>query len=526
MGRPVQFIEGDADADANAQSDLEGAARAAGFKTIEFQYEPIAAALEYEAGVRAEETVLIVDIGGGTSDFSIVRVSPARAKQPDRAGDILANRGIRVGGTDFDRMTSLRHVMPLLGLGSAYSAKALEVPKSVYFDLSTWSRVNWAYEHKSISEARLIRREAARPDLLDRLVTVLEQRLGHRVIGEVEQAKIALSSATATEMAFDYVEQGLHVSLARAQLGKAIGPGLVRIEECMKQTMADAGLGPDRIDTIFLTGGSSMAPAVQALVGRVVSRVQDCRRRHVRLGRQGPRARCQAAVPLNSAPSAALPVAVVLGQCRRRVDKRCSKGSTWRAWSSSSSRTTCGPAGVLELPADRINRIVYVVHGTIDIGGNTFEDDSAWHGRGAAQIRAGKAGAALWRWELVPAGTAFAGVDPACGGSCEKALGPIGMADRGRDSNARGQRIFPAGRLRVPPHPPGPGHPLRDRRRDPDRHRRAFDELRTGRAVVRGGTDPGVRTRCARPADPLHPRHDPAGTAEGPKLDQLRQRRG
>ena len=115
LGRPVHFVDDDAAGDAKAQGVLEDIARATGFSEVAFQFEPIAAALQYEQGIAREELVLIVDIGGGTSDFSIVRVSPDRARAADRAGDILANDGIRVGGTDFDRLLSLAEVMPQLG---------------------------------------------------------------------------------------------------------------------------------------------------------------------------------------------------------------------------------------------------------------------------------------------------------------------------------------------------------------------------------------------------------------------------
>ncbi len=100
LGRPVHFVDDDAAGDAKAEGVLKQIAHAQGFRDVLFQYEPIAAALHYEQGIGAEELVLITDIGGGTSDFSIVRVSPARARAHDRASDILANDGIRVGGTD------------------------------------------------------------------------------------------------------------------------------------------------------------------------------------------------------------------------------------------------------------------------------------------------------------------------------------------------------------------------------------------------------------------------------------------
>ena len=115
----MHFVDGDAAADQAAETALAEIAAAVGFKEIAFQCEPIAAALQYEAGVAREEIVLIVDIGGGTSDISLVRVSPERARAVDRASDILGNGGIRLGGTDFDRSLSLAEVMPHLGHGSS-----------------------------------------------------------------------------------------------------------------------------------------------------------------------------------------------------------------------------------------------------------------------------------------------------------------------------------------------------------------------------------------------------------------------
>ena len=106
-GRPVHFVDGDPEADRRAEDTLRAIARDVGFREVSFQYEPIAAALDYERQVRSEEIALVADIGGGTSDFSIVRLSPERRSRVDRGGDILANDGVRIGGTDFDRQLSL-----------------------------------------------------------------------------------------------------------------------------------------------------------------------------------------------------------------------------------------------------------------------------------------------------------------------------------------------------------------------------------------------------------------------------------
>ncbi len=272
LGRPVQFVEGDVEADRRAQSDLESAARALGFRHIGFQYEPIAAALEYERSVTREELVLIVDIGGGTADFSVVRVSPERAKTADRASDILANRGIRVGGTDFDRMISMRYVMPEFGAGSSFGVKQLELPPSIFLDLSTWSRINFLYSAKTLSMVRSLHQEAAERNKTARLLRVLERHDGHRIIEGVENAKIDLSSVASTTLDLTRVIDGLRIPLDRAAAASAVAPGVARIETMIAATLHDAGVEPSEIDTVFLTGGGALMPEIRAGVCRAMGR--------------------------------------------------------------------------------------------------------------------------------------------------------------------------------------------------------------------------------------------------------------
>ena len=272
LGRPVRFIEGDDAADRQAQNDLEAAAKKLGFRHIGFQFEPIAAALDYERSVTREELVLIVDIGGGTSDFSIVRVSPTRARSADRAGDILANRGIRVGGTDFDRMISMRHAMPLFGFETVYGEKMLELPRSIFLDLSTWSRINFLQTKKSIAMIRALRFEAAERDKIDRLLRVVERHDGHRLIEAVERAKIALTNANESEIDLTPFIPGARVRLDRAMAAEALEPGVARIAEAITATIADAGLKAGVIDTVFLTGGGALTPAVRERVSRLLGR--------------------------------------------------------------------------------------------------------------------------------------------------------------------------------------------------------------------------------------------------------------
>src|SRR5690606_17566078 len=153
-------------------------ARAVGFTHVEFQYEPLAAAFSYEQTLQREQCVMVVDIGGGTSDFTIVRLGPERAKRLDRQSDILATAGVHIGGVDFDKYLSLGSVMPALGLGSALKS-GKDMPSSVYFQLASWHTINHAYSRKQSALLSTLKRESAEPGLLKRLLNVVEQRSGH-----------------------------------------------------------------------------------------------------------------------------------------------------------------------------------------------------------------------------------------------------------------------------------------------------------------------------------------------------------
>jgi len=260
LGRPVQFVDDDAEADKAAQDELEKAARAQGFRNIAFQFEPIAAALDYEQGVTAEELALIVDMGGGTSDFSVVRVSPERAKAADRKADILANRGIHIGGTDFDRLLSLQHVMPELGYLSATKDGKRNLPAGYFVDLATWQRINLLYTAKAMSDLRQIRYEASRQDLVDRLIAVVEHRHGHALATLVERAKIELTDRSEATVAVRLPGASFEAAISRAGLEETIHADIDSVTATVARTIADAGLRTDDITAVFLTGGSTAVP--------------------------------------------------------------------------------------------------------------------------------------------------------------------------------------------------------------------------------------------------------------------------
>ncbi len=261
IGRPVFFVDDDPQRDAQAVAALEAAARQVGFDEVQFQYEPIAAAFDHERSVSHEEIVLVADIGGGTSDFSVVRVGPERARRLDRKRDILANHGVHIAGTDFDRRVELASVLPEFGFGafgpSINGAPAREVPSGVYFDLATWHLINTVYSPQRVAELRQMRTFYSDERQHRRLMVVIEERLGHELVARAEQAKIDVSEGGATRIDLGHVEHRLAVALDEDAALQAIGGDIDRIVDAARVTVAQAGLGPEQIDALFFTGGST-----------------------------------------------------------------------------------------------------------------------------------------------------------------------------------------------------------------------------------------------------------------------------
>jgi hypothetical chaperone protein len=274
FGRPVFFVDDDPQADRLAEETLAEIARAAGFKEIGFQYEPIAAAFDYESRIDREELVLIADIGGGTSDFSLVRLGPARAGRIDRRDDILATGGVHIGGTDFDKYLSLASVMPLLGYGSTLVSGA-PVPSSYYFNLATWHTINQAYTRKSTAQLEDLARDAAEPAKLARLRNLIDDRAGHWLAMQVEDAKIGLSAAPMVELDLDRLAPPERLQVERAVFESAIAGLVDQVGATVQGLLAEAGVAPERVDTVFFTGGSS---GVASLRERIAAIVPQARR--------------------------------------------------------------------------------------------------------------------------------------------------------------------------------------------------------------------------------------------------------
>lgn len=274
LGRPVFFVDGNPKADRLAQDTLAEVAHMVGFKEIDFQFEPIAAAFDYESQIAREELVLIADIGGGTSDFSLVRLSPQRAGKPDRRNDILATGGIHLGGTDFDKYLSLACAMPLLGYGSTLN-NGNTIPSSIYFNLATWHNINLAYTQKTRAQLQDIYRDAVARDRLDSLHALIDQRAAHWLAGQMELGKIALSDADVTQLDLDRLSPRQTLEIQRTEFEAAIGGMVGSIESTVADLLRDAGIPAAAIDTVFFTGGSSGVRLLRERIAAVVPQARQ-----------------------------------------------------------------------------------------------------------------------------------------------------------------------------------------------------------------------------------------------------------
>lgn len=269
FGRPVFFVDDDTAADQKAEATLEAIARTAGFREISFQYEPIAAAYHYERQIDREELVLIADIGGGTSDFSLIRLSPQRALAADRRDDLLANSGVHIGGTNFDRQLSLASVMPLLGYGSLLK-RGLTMPSSYYMNLATWHTINQAYSSRTWADLQELYLDTQAPEAMDRLLKLIRDRAGHWLAVQVEEAKIALSAGDSTTLHLNRLAPGMRHTLTRIEFEKASAELVEQIGNTLSTLLAKAGVRSESVDTIFFTGGASGVPVLRERIATIL----------------------------------------------------------------------------------------------------------------------------------------------------------------------------------------------------------------------------------------------------------------
>lgn len=265
LGRPVHFVDDNPERDRLAESTLADIARETGFTEVRFQYEPIAAALDYEAQLDRETLVLVADIGGGTSDFSLVRLGPQRRAVVDRSSDVLASTGVHLAGTDFDQQLSLRAAMPALGLGH-HGKTGKPVPAQIYFELATWHKINFLYAPRELVQAETLRNFYADERYHARLMKVLREREGHRIAAAVEDAKVAVAGGGDTALDLDFLESGLATPVSETLLRTATEAAQQRIAATALEAVTAAGLRPEQIDALYFTGGSTGLRSLRGVI--------------------------------------------------------------------------------------------------------------------------------------------------------------------------------------------------------------------------------------------------------------------
>jgi hypothetical chaperone protein len=287
MGRPVYFVDNDDNANHRAQDELEKIAKSAGFKNIEFQYEPIAAAFTHERKLSSEKLALVVDIGGGTSDFTVIRLSPQGMNKVDRKADILANAGVRIGGNDFDKDLCLDIFMPILGYKTNHGDKNISIPIAPFHELSQWSKVNFLYTAKSKLELENIYKQAHEPEKFGRFLKIIDDETGHQLLAVVEESKINLTIDQSTQAHLSFVEPDLKIKITRKAFDQAVKKHVLNINHMVSDCLAQAGVTEKEIELIILTGGTTEVPIIKETIQKRFSQAiisQDNKLASVGLG--------------------------------------------------------------------------------------------------------------------------------------------------------------------------------------------------------------------------------------------------
>jgi hypothetical chaperone protein len=270
LGRPAKF-SADPKVDAFAEERLRQAATIAGFSSVRFLIEPIAAALAYEASLKDDEVVLVADFGAGTSDLTVMHLGPSRRGLGDRRKDVVASSGVYVGGDRFDAAIMKHKLFKHFGAGSTYQAalgaKRMEMPTYVSNRLLSWNEMSLIREKKTRELIDMMLVSSDRLPAIEALHDLVMYNLGFQLYRAIERAKVTLSTKKTAKIDFDEERIHLHETITREEFETASAHLITELEECTDELLSrlPAGL---KIDSVFLTGGSSHVPAVQRLFAK------------------------------------------------------------------------------------------------------------------------------------------------------------------------------------------------------------------------------------------------------------------
>ncbi|AYL95410.1 Hsp70 family protein [Mucilaginibacter celer] len=268
IGRPVFFDDDDVKKDTLAQTRLNKAAELAGFEEIRFQFEPIGAAFAYEKSLLKKENVLVADLGGGTTDFTYLMLDPERAGLKDRQRDILANGGIYIGGDSFDSAFMWEKGTPYFGKNTQYEAtpgKVLTVPKSLFANICSWEQMNFFNSLRIQRDIEDYYYFSGNDPQFKNLITLIENNLGYSVFQSIEETKITLTTEDKAPFSYQKMDITIDEAISLADYEQIIAKDVDRIASYLDDFMQRNNIKPEHIDSLFLTGGTSMVGSIQKL---------------------------------------------------------------------------------------------------------------------------------------------------------------------------------------------------------------------------------------------------------------------
>jgi hypothetical chaperone protein len=269
VGRPVRFVGAETEEDEEfALGRLREAFRVAGFEQVDFEMEPVAAAYAYESTLDHDELILIGDFGGGTSDFSLLHVGPGVRKRGRTARDLLGNSGVGLAGDAFDARIVRKLVSP--ALGSESFARSLDkvlpaVPAWIYSNLERWHYLSFLRTANVVEILRSARLRALEPEKIEALVTLIDEDLGYHLHQAVQRVKFELSHVETAQFRFHDGSMDINIAVTRAEFEGWIADELRTIEQCVDSLLQTSGIGRGEVDRVFLTGGTSLVPAVRRI---------------------------------------------------------------------------------------------------------------------------------------------------------------------------------------------------------------------------------------------------------------------
>ena len=268
VGRPVHFVGAESpEDDSYAEGRLRSAFASAGYESVEFEMEPVAAAHYYESTLDHDELILIGDFGGGTSDFSLVHVGPGVHRAGRVSGDIVGNSGVGIAGDAFDAKIIKHLVSPALGAGSQLRSlgKNLTVPNWVYIRLERWHHLSLLRAKDVLDMLKGVHAQALEPEKIAALLHFIKEDLGFHLHRAVQKVKVDLSNEPAATFHFSDGFVDLRAVVERSAFEEWISEELGQIAQCVDSLLSSSGALPKDVDMVFLTGGSSFVPAVRKI---------------------------------------------------------------------------------------------------------------------------------------------------------------------------------------------------------------------------------------------------------------------